>query len=182
MTSLATAIRRLHPEEGALFRAIRLEALATSPEAFGTTYEKQAADPMSYFTETLQEATVFGAFHGGEIVGMAGLRREPGERKQHKGVLWGMYVRPAAEGRGLGRALVQAVLTQARGMVEQVQLLVVTDNERARRLYESEGFVIYGLERQALKLGERYLDEYLMVRFLGGPVPRLVTCSADPAS
>jgi hypothetical protein len=52
-------------------------------------------------------------------------------------------------------------------VVEQVQLLVVTDNERARRLYVSEGFVIYGLERRALKLGERYLDEYLMVRFFG---------------
>jgi ribosomal protein S18 acetylase RimI-like enzyme len=159
-------VRRLQTEEAELFRAIRLEALANSPEAFGTTFAKQAADPMSYFAETLQGATVFGAFLGAEIVGMAGLRRECGERMQHKGMLWGMYVRRAAEGRGLGRALVQAVLTHARGMVEQVQLTVVTDNERARRLYESEGFVIYGLERQALKLGERYLDEYLMVRFL----------------
>jgi ribosomal protein S18 acetylase RimI-like enzyme len=61
---------------------------------------------------------------------------------------------------------VQAVLTDAREVVEQVQLTVATDNERARHLYESEGFVIYGREPRSLKLGERYLDECLMVRFL----------------
>ena len=60
----------------------------------------------------------------------------------------------------------RAVLDHARGEVDQVLLQVVSDNGRAVRLYESEGFVSYGLERRALKLGERYLDEYMMVRFL----------------
>lgn len=165
-TPAETHVRRLLPAEAETFRAIRLEALVTCPEAFATTYAMQAADPPGYFAETLRGAAVFGAFRGEEIVGMAGLRREPGERKQHKGVLWGMYVRPAAQGLGLGRALVRAVLEHARGEVEQVQLLVVTDNLRAVRLYESEGFVSYGLERRALKQSERYLDEYHMVRFL----------------
>jgi ribosomal protein S18 acetylase RimI-like enzyme len=166
MTSSRIAVRRLLPAEAEAFRAIRLEALATCPEAFATTYAKQAADPPGYFAETLRAAAVFGAFRGEEIVGMAGLRREPGDRKQHKGVLWGMYVRPAARGLGLGRALLRAVLEYARGEVEQVLLLVVSDNRRAVRLYESEGFVSYGLERRALKQGERYLDEYHMMRFL----------------
>lgn len=160
-------VRRLLPAEAETFRAIRLEALATCPEAFATTYAKQAADPPSYFTQTLAEAAVFGAFLEEEIVGMAGLRREPGERKQHKGVLWGMYVRPAAQGLGLGRALVRAVLDHARGEVEQVLLLVVSDNLRAVRLYESEGFASHGLERRALKQGDAYVDEYHMTRFLG---------------
>ena len=167
MTASRIAVRRLLPAEAETFRAIRLEALATCPEAFATTYAMQAADPPGYFAETLRGAAVFGAFREEEIVGMAGLRREPGERKQHKGVLWGMYVRPTVQGLGLGRALVRAVLEHARGEVEQVLLLVVSDNLRAVRLYESEGFVSYGLERRALKQGERYLDEYHMVRLVG---------------
>jgi ribosomal protein S18 acetylase RimI-like enzyme len=166
MTASKTFVRRLQPAEAETFRAIRLEALTTCPEAFATTYAKQAADPPGYFAETLREAAVFGAFLEGEITGMAGLYRELGERKRHKGVLWGMYVRPAARGFGLGRALVRAVLAHARGELEQVLLQVVSDNARARRLYESEGFEVYGLERRALKQGERYLDEYQMVRFL----------------
>src|SRR5690349_11827047 len=109
-TPAKTHVRRLLPAEAETFRAIRLEALATCPEAFATTYAMQAASPPGYFAETLKEAAVFGAFREEEIVGMAGLRREPGERKQHKGVLWGMYVRPVAQGVGLGRGLVRGVL------------------------------------------------------------------------
>lgn len=166
MEALLEPVRRLLPAEAETFRAIRLEALATCPDAYATTLAKQAADPPAHFAEILRDSPVFGAFLEGGIVGMAGLYRESGERKQHKGVLWGMYVRPAAQGRGLGRALLGAVLDHARGQFDQVLLQVVSDNHRAIRLYESEGFVSYGLERRAMKEGERYLDEYLMVRFL----------------
>ena len=166
MTAPRIAVRRLLPAEAEIFRAIRLEALATCPDAYATTLAKQAADPLAHFIETLRDSPVFGAFLEGGIVGMAGLYRESGERKRHKGVLWGMYMRPAARGRGLGRALLRAVLDHARGEVDQVLLQVVSDNHRAIRLYESEGFVSYGLERRAMKEGERYLDEYLMVRYL----------------
>ena len=166
MTASRIGVRRLLPAEAEAFRAIRLEALATCPDAYATTLAKQAADPPAHFAEILRDSPVFGAFLEGGIVGMAGLYRESGERKRHKGVLWGMYMRPAARGRGLGRALLRAVLDHARGEVDQVLLQVVSDNHRAIRLYESEGFVSYGLERRAMKEGERYLDEYLMVRFL----------------
>jgi ribosomal protein S18 acetylase RimI-like enzyme len=77
-----------------------------------------------------------------------------------------MYVRTAAQGRGVGRALLRALLAHAQGELEQVHLSVVSDNEPARRLYENEGFTAYGLEPHALKQGQRYLDEILMVRFL----------------
>jgi ribosomal protein S18 acetylase RimI-like enzyme len=166
MNSGQVTVRRLLPEEAEIFRRIRLEALATSPEAFATTLAKQSADPLAHFAQTLTDAAVFGAFLGGEIAGMAGLYREQGERKQHRGVLWGMYVRPAAQGRGVGRTLLRALLAHAEGELEQVHLTVVSDNEPARRLYESEGFTAYGLEPHALKQGQRYLDEILMVRFL----------------
>jgi ribosomal protein S18 acetylase RimI-like enzyme len=166
MTAAKISVRRLLPAEAETFRAIRLEALATYPDAYATTLAKQTGDPLDHFAESLRNAAVFGVFLEGGIVGMAGLYREAGERKQHRGVLWGMYVRPATQGQGLGRALLRAVLDHARGEVDQVLLQVVSDNGRAVRLYESEGFVSYGLERRALKLGERYLDEYMMVRFL----------------
>jgi RimJ/RimL family protein N-acetyltransferase len=39
-------------------------------------------------------------------------------------------------------------------------------NRRARRCYERMGFVAYGLERRALKLPDRYVDEVLMTLWL----------------
>ena len=76
-----------------------------------------------------------------------------------------MYVRPAARGSGLAERLVEAVADHAFGRVELLQLSVASDNEAAIRLYRKAGFSEYGHEMKALKDGERYFDEILMVRF-----------------
>jgi ribosomal protein S18 acetylase RimI-like enzyme len=79
-----------------------------------------------------------------------------------------MYVRPDSRGIGIGRQLVEAVFDLARQRVELIQLAVVRDNEQARRLYTSLGFVDYGLEGNALKQDGRYYDEVLMAKNLLG--------------
>jgi RimJ/RimL family protein N-acetyltransferase len=58
---------------------------------------------------------------------------------------------------------VQQVVAHARTVVEQVCLTVVASNVAARRLYSAAGFEEYGLERRALKVGDEYYDEVLMV-------------------
>ena len=95
-------------------------------------------------------------------MGIAGLRIHEGEKERHKGLLWGMYVRPDARKAGVGRQLVEAVIDHARDRVEVIQLSVVSGNERARRLYASLGFVEYGLEKKSLKQDGHYYDEILM--------------------
>jgi ribosomal-protein-alanine N-acetyltransferase len=54
-------------------------------------------------------------------------------------------VLPAARRRGVGRLLVRALVTEARRrQAEEVLLEVRVDNEAAKRLYESEGFLVIG--------------------------------------
>jgi ribosomal protein S18 acetylase RimI-like enzyme len=84
----------------------------------------------------------------------------------HKGLLWGVYVRAAVRGQGLGRALVTQVIGHARERVAQLHAAVVTGNAVARGLYRDLGFVPYGLEPRALKVGEQYFDQELMVLML----------------
>ena len=57
-----------------------------------------------------------------------------------------------------------ALISRAAGLpdLEQLVLEVVTTNEAAQRLYSSLGFVSYGLERRALRIGNRYMDEELL--------------------
>jgi RimJ/RimL family protein N-acetyltransferase len=81
---------------------------------------------------------------------------------RHKGILWGMYVRPDGRGTGLAAALVQRVIQHARALVEEICLTVVSSNAAAYRLYSAAGFEQYGLERRALKVGNEYHDEVLM--------------------
>jgi ribosomal protein S18 acetylase RimI-like enzyme len=109
---------------------------------------------------------VFGGFFGDSLVGVAGFYRHEGIKMSHKGVLWGMYLKPEARGSGLAPILVERLLEYAGKEVEQVQLTVVASNPRAIRFYERIGFVPYGLEKEALKDKDAYFDEVLMVKFL----------------
>lgn len=47
--------------------------------------------------------------------------------------------------------------------LEQINLTVISNNNAAKRLYETIGFVTYGTEQNALKNGYQYWDENLMV-------------------
>jgi ribosomal protein S18 acetylase RimI-like enzyme len=155
-------IRLIVPDDARLYRDIRLEALQAAPEAFGSTYELERTYTAEQFADLLGRSDVFGAFRGPDLLGMAGYRTQVGPKREHKGYLWGMYVRAAARGTGVSKRLVEAVLSHARGRVELVQLSVVSTNEMAQRLYRSCGFVVYGHEVHALKQNGRYYDELLM--------------------
>jgi len=159
-------IRRLVTADGAAFRELRLEALQTYPDAFGSTYENEVTRPLGSFVEQLEKNVILGGFDHGELAGMIGFYRQSGPKDSHKGVIWGMYVKARLHGAGLASALLDSAIELARMQVEQIQLTVVTTNHRAVRLYEASGFRGYGIEKNALKSGERYFDELLMVRFL----------------
>jgi RimJ/RimL family protein N-acetyltransferase len=97
---------------------------------------------------------------------MAGLFVPEGAKTRHNGLLWGVYVRPEARGTGLAAALVERVLDHAHGVVEEVRLAAVSSNLTALRLYARLGFTAYATEPRALKVGDAYHDEVLMLRRL----------------
>jgi RimJ/RimL family protein N-acetyltransferase len=70
-----------------------------------------------------------------------------------------------AEGRWPGLAGGLIGLVQLLPGMEQVALAVSSQNAGARGLYESLGFEMYGCEKRALKIGDRYVDEELMVLY-----------------
>ena len=154
-------IRRLDATNAITYREIRLEALRARPDAFGGAYEDEREQPLEGFADSLVRDAVFGAWHDGALLGIAGFARLQG-KERHKGFLWGMYVREAARGSGAADALVDAVISHARTEVESLLLAVGVHNEPAHRLYSRRGFIEYGREPRALKAGAIYYDEILM--------------------
>lgn len=75
---------------------------------------------------------------GGMVVGVCGLNADPYTADPAVGRVRRLYVREAFRGRGVGRGLVQAVVTAAAGRF--ARLRVRTDDPRAGRLYERLGF------------------------------------------
>ena len=163
---MASSVRLLGAEDAAAFQALRLEGLARHPCAFAASHDEEVDLSLAEVAGRLARQPVFGGFAGAELVGVAGLAVPPLAKKRHKGLLWGVYVREAARGRGLGRALVLHVIEHARSHVVQLHAAVVTTNHPARRLYRSLGFATYGLEPRGLACAGRYFDQELMVLML----------------
>ncbi|NRP19258.1 Mycothiol acetyltransferase [Ensifer adhaerens] len=156
-------LRRLEARDVDAYRALRLDGLKRHPESFGASYEDEAKQPLDWFANRLTVAVIVGAFDTvGALVGVAGLTIPSAIKTRHKGILWGMYVLEAARGCGVSQRLVEAVIDEARGKVEQLQLTVVSSNAVAIRLYSKLGFVGYGLEARALCVDGQYFDEMLM--------------------
>ena len=163
------ALRRLGPVDAAAYRALRLAALRLQPDCFSASFEAEAQHPPAWFAERLEGNLVIGGWTGHTLAGVAGLHFPPSAKLCHKATVWGMYVRPDARGSGLGTALLQRVIAEARDRVEELRLVVVATNTAARRLYRAAGFTEYGTDPRALKLGDAYCDEVLMALRLPPP-------------
>jgi ribosomal protein S18 acetylase RimI-like enzyme len=161
-------VRWLGADDAAAFQALRLEGLARHPGAFAASHDEEAGQSLAEVAGRLERQPVFGGFDGMDLLGVAGFAIPQPAKKRHKGLLWGVYVREAARGRGLGRALVLAVIQHARAHVVQLHATVVTTNDAARKLYRSLGFAPYGLEPRGLACAGRYFDQELMVLMLDG--------------
>src|SRR5450756_150960 len=104
-------VRRLEAHDIADYRELRLEGLRSHPEAFGASWEEESAKPAAWWAERLQTSIVLGGWiDDSPLLGVAGLHVNVAAKLRHKGILWGMYVRPAARGTGLAASLVQRVI------------------------------------------------------------------------
>jgi GNAT superfamily N-acetyltransferase len=159
-------IRRLGRADVAAVRAMRLTALEESPTAFGSTVMEEAQRPLEKLADLIEPkvddgSCFFGAYADGAMAGIVGFVRRPGERRQHVAELRSVYVLPEFRGRGVGRMLLETVLSHARSVdgMRQVILCVNAANQPARRLYQSLGFVRFGLEPSALRIDGTGHDE-----------------------
>jgi ribosomal-protein-alanine N-acetyltransferase len=82
-----------------------------------------------------------------EVVGYAGIAFVAGP-PQAEAEVHTIGVDPARQGRGIGRALLRALLDVADAAHATVFLEVRTDNAAAKALYASEGFAVVGLRRR----------------------------------
>ena len=134
-------------------RDIRLEALRDAPSAFGSSYASEVARDEAHWRGRSSGGGMFLAYLT-EVsepsvsipVGLAGgYQADPVTVE-----LVSMYVRPRGRGRGVGEALVAAVIGWAAARrATSVHLWVTETNTPARALYQRCGFALTG-ERQPL--------------------------------
>jgi ribosomal protein S18 acetylase RimI-like enzyme len=171
-------IRFLSDADVEAYAALRLEALEREPEAFSSSAEQHHVlsweDLKQRIGGNSEDHFMAGAFVDGRLCGIAAFIRDRNLKERHKGHIAQVYVTAAVRGKGIGRALMQAVLDRAVRApgVEQILISVTASQTAAAALYRSLGFETFGIERRALKIGSRYIDEEHMAMYLDARRPR----------
>jgi ribosomal protein S18 acetylase RimI-like enzyme len=160
-------IRPLVPSDAPVYRALRLRALREHAEAFTSDHDEDEKLPLAATEKRLQPGNgkhFWGAFEGPALRGMVGMEREQRSKTRHKAKVVGMYVAPEVAGQGVGRALLDRLVAEARASGVELLVLTVTDgNQAATALYERAGFHSFGVEPDAIRVDGRRFGKRHMV-------------------
>jgi RimJ/RimL family protein N-acetyltransferase len=152
-------IRRLNLGEGPFYRAVRLEALRESPDAFSSRYDDAVARSEQSWAEQADSSAVgsdratFVAIEE-QPVGLAALYRD--EKDLDVGELIQMWVAPGVRGESTATDLLLEIFRWAgSNRFSQVKAEVMRNNARALRFYEKFGFTVSADE--AIRTGSSIL-------------------------
>ncbi len=141
MTGTGTiTARRLGPDDWAVWRDIRLTALADAPYAFGSSLARERDLTEADWRLRLApgNGVTVVALLGDRVVGAAGGYTPPGTESV---LLIAVWAHPDVRGHGAGDVLVDEVLAWARETGwSEVRLRVADGNDAARRLFVRHGF------------------------------------------
>lgn len=161
-------VKEIYAQDSAAYKAFLLKGLVEDGANFRISPDDEKDAPFP--TLGTPDSFTLGAFADQRLAGIVSFGREGRDREKlrHKGLLFRMYVHPQFRGKGVGRALIKALLERVErlGDVEQINLTVVATNPAAKKLYEQFGFVSFAVEKNALKWKGHYYTEEQMVLFL----------------
>jgi RimJ/RimL family protein N-acetyltransferase len=162
------SIRELGASDLAAYKALRDHALAHHEEAFTSDAATEAKRNAESYASRLgvgggagDGSITLGAFRGDALVGAISLEREARIKVRHVGHIIGTMVHASEMRRGVGGALLDALIARAAADAElqQLTLAVTAGNGPAETLYARAGFVVYGTLPRAIRIGSRYLDK-----------------------
>ena len=159
---MTTELRQLEATDAEAFSALRRVVVADNPVPMGLSLAEELTRPIEGFRAqlaALAPSAVFGMWADGELRACAAVAWGRFASSGHKAELWGCLVHPAWRRTGLGRQVVGRALAHARANgARRVNLQVYLPNAAAVGLYQSLGFVAYGLEAEAVCLDGCFYD------------------------
>ncbi len=126
---------------------------------------RSVAERREWLTQSVPETHSLVAELDRRVVGTLGLHVETSPRRRHCGSV-GMAVHDDFQGRGVGSALVAAMIDLADNWLglRRLELTVFVDNAAAIHLYEKFGFVAEGTARAFALRGGEFVDALFMAR------------------
>ncbi|HCU84351.1 GNAT family N-acetyltransferase [Methylophilus sp. UBA6697] len=162
-------IRTLQESDKALYSELWRNALVEQDEFFRISIEDEPSPQIQ--TKFSIDSFTLGAFINTNLLGTVSVERDVRAKLEHKALLFRMFVHPSAAGKGVGKALVNEAISQARSIqgLRQLYLTVLDVNERAIHLYTSAGFETFAHEPESVKIKKKFIGELQMVYFVTTP-------------
>ncbi|GAU77171.1 GNAT family N-acetyltransferase [Fusibacter sp. 3D3] len=159
-------IRHVEIKDAADIVAIRKQ-VTVAQNTLGLPY--QSVKRSEQFLETaLADPTcyILVAEEDEKIVGICSIKVFDNPKMNHAATL-GIMVHEAYHGKGIGNAMMTEILKLSDEwlMLKRVELGVLSDNEKAIKLYEKHGFEKEGTKKYAIKKNGIYADEVIMARY-----------------
>lgn len=152
-------IIELKPADNERYRKLWLTGITEYSEFFRVAVDD---DPEPSIPTKFNSCSfTLGAFVEDTLVGVVSFERDQRIKLRHKALIFRMFVHPAVAGQGIGKALLQSVLLNARNINElkYVYLTVLASNERAIKLYTSLNFKEFAREIDGVNMGDHFVDE-----------------------
>eukprot|EP01132_Coremiostelium_polycephalum_P021816 gene21816-25891_t len=107
-------LQRMLPAEWESYRSIRLEALNTDPEVFGSSYEKEAGYDKQDWITLLQKDSraIFALYHLNLLIGLSGVAIK--KEEESTAILFSSFIKVPYRGIGLSKLFYQARIDWAR--------------------------------------------------------------------
>jgi ribosomal protein S18 acetylase RimI-like enzyme len=163
------SVRALGDADLDAYKALRDHALAHHEEAFtsdaATESQRTAQSYRARLGTSVEGGFTLGAWRGDRLVGAITCERDARSKVRHIGHVVGTMVASDHQSRGVGQALLDALIARASADddIIQLTLTVTASNDAAVRLYERAGFTRYGTLPRAIRVAGRYFDKDQMV-------------------
>jgi L-amino acid N-acyltransferase YncA len=153
-------LQPMRPEDWPAVRAIYEAGIATGDATFETTAPDWAAWDAAHLADHRLVARL-----DSRVVGWTALA-PVSDRCAYAGVAEdSIYVAPETQGRGVGRALLAAVVASAeQGGIWTVQTGIFPENQASLRLHQACGFRVVGVRERLGRLHGRWRDVVLLER------------------
>lgn len=159
--------RRLTSTDLEAFKSLRLTSLQENPKAYFETFEEESTLP-HYHAHLITNSIIMGAFIEGELVGYTILSPYQHPKVQHKGSVWGAYVKPDFRNMNLGKQMRLRLFGVAKrlGMKSCISG-IMKSNPAALAVHKSVGYVEMYHEKDAIRHIDGSFDDLIhLVKYL----------------
>ncbi len=143
---MSISIRQLTEDDWQNFSQIRLKALQTDPNVFGSNYETESQMTEAEWRSRLQakDNAIFLIFENETAIGITCVSVDRNDPTKKTALLWGSWLTPQFRGKGLSELMYQARINWAKEQPTAEKIIVShrASNIASKHANQKHGFVL----------------------------------------